>query len=77
MSEVDTARVRALWEGLLLDEPLPQKADLNPCNQPISQGKERPKGRTLDDMRRLNEEIKRKRENTHPGLAKVNVDKIE
>jgi len=76
-TEVDTARVRALAEGVSIDEPLPKTVDLNPYNQPISQGKEKPNGRTPDDMRRLSEEIKRKRENSHRELAQVNVDKMK
>jgi hypothetical protein len=76
-TEVDTAGVRSLAEGLSIDEPLPKTVDLTPYNQPISQGKERAKGRTLDDMRRLSEGIKRKRENIHRELAQVNVDKMK
>jgi hypothetical protein len=42
-------------------EPLPEQVDLDPYNNQ-SQGKEKPKGRSLDDMRRLNEEMKREHE---------------
>src|ERR1700688_2385431 len=66
---VDTARVRALAEGLSF-EPLPQEGDLNPYNQSTSQGKEKTKARSLDDMRRLNEQMKRER-----ALAQADVPK--
>ena len=72
---VDTARVRALAEGLSFD-PLPQEEDqerdLNPYNQSTSQGKEKTKGRSLDDMRRLNEQMKRER-----ALAQADVPKMK
>ena len=55
-TEVETGRVKALGEGLSL-EPPPQKVIVDPYNQP--QGKERTKGRSLDDMRRLDQEMKR------------------
>ena len=64
-TEVETGRVKALGEGLSF-EPLPQEGDqegdLNPYNQSTSQGKEKTKGRSLDDMRRLDQEMKREHE---------------
>ncbi|MBV8803721.1 MAG: hypothetical protein JO042_01715 [Sinobacteraceae bacterium] len=56
---VDTARVRALAEDLSLDKAAPGQAipTLDPYNQDSLRTKE-PKRRTLDDMRRLSEQIK-------------------
>lgn len=64
-TEIATDLVKALGEGLSF-EPLPQKVDLDPYSQTPSQGKEKTKGRSLDDMRRLNEEMKRE----HDELVK-------
>lgn len=64
--EIDTARVRALQEaaGVKLDEPAAAPEGANPystANSPkIAEKKEQ--RRTLDDMRKLSEEIKRARE---------------
>jgi hypothetical protein len=57
---VDTAQVRALGEGLSLDNTPPGGAPLalDPYNQIPVPGKA-PKRRTLDDMRQLNEQIKK------------------
>ena len=64
-SEVETQRVRALGEGLSL-EPSHEQPSLDPYNQPISQGRERLKRRSLDDMRRLSDQMKRE----HDDLVK-------
>jgi FHA domain len=60
-TEVKTANVRALAEGLSLEGPS-QAVSLDPYNQALTQGEEKPKGRSLDDMRRLNEQMKREHE---------------
>ncbi len=64
-TRVETALVSALGEGLSL-EPPPQNVNLDPYSQSTSPGKEKIKGRSLDDMRRLNEEMKRE----HDALVK-------
>ncbi len=64
-TEIATDLVKALGEGLSF-EPVPQKVDLDPYSQTPSQGKEKTKGRSLDDMRRLNEDMKRE----HDDLVK-------
>lgn len=64
-TEIATDLVKALGEGLSF-EPVPQKVDLDPYSQTPSQGKEKTKGRSLDDMRRLNEDMKRE----HDELVK-------
>jgi len=58
-SETDTAQVRALGEGLSLDStPSGQAAPtLDPYNQSAIRKKDA-KRRSLDDMRRLSEQIK-------------------
>ena len=65
--DIDTARVRALGEELSLDTATPQDK-LPPSNNPYDRGpakaapvapKEQTKRRTLDDMRKLSEQIKR------------------
>lgn len=56
---VETERVKALGEGLSLEPPA-QKVVVDPYNQP--QGNARTKGRSLDDMRRLDQEMKREHE---------------
>jgi FHA domain-containing protein len=58
-TEIETEHVKALGEGLSLEAP-PQKVVVDPYDQP--QGKERTKGRSLDDMRRLDQEMKREHE---------------
>lgn len=68
-AHVETALVRALGEGLSLEAP-PQNVDLDPYSQSTSHGKEKPKGRSLDDMRRLNEEMKREHETLVKSLRK-------
>jgi len=55
---VETDLIKALGEGLSL-EPPPQKVSVDPYSQSPSQNQEKPKGRSLDDMRRLDEEMKR------------------
>jgi FHA domain len=68
-AEVETTQVRALAEGLSL-EPSPQKVHPDPYNQSTSQSKEGSRGRSLDDMRRLNEEMKREHEKLVKSLRK-------
>jgi FHA domain len=59
--EVQTESVQALAEGLSL-EGSSQKTDPDPYNQALAQGKEKTRGRSLDDMRRLSAEMKREHE---------------
>jgi hypothetical protein len=68
-AEVKSGLVKALGEGLSF-EPLPQKVEPDPYNHSISQGKEKTKGRSLDDMRRLNEEMKREHEELVKSLRR-------
>jgi hypothetical protein len=58
---VETTAVRALGEGLSL-APAPESVNLDPYSQSTPQAKEKTKGRSLDDMRRLDEEMKRAHE---------------
>jgi len=69
--DVDTAVVRALGEGLTLDGSTPGDAasvggGSNPYDSSRSSAadKERAKRRTLDDMRKLSEAIKRSKQTT-------------
>lgn len=55
---VETDVIKSLGEGLSL-ESAPQKENVDPYSQSPLQDKEKPKGRSLDDMRRLDEEMKR------------------
>jgi FHA domain len=59
--EVETKSVQALAEGLSLQGPS-QKRSPDPYNQALAEGEEKIRGRSLDDMRRLNEQMKRERE---------------
>lgn len=59
--EVQTESVQALAEGLSL-EGSSQKTDPDPYNQALAQGKAKTRGRSLDDMRRLDAEMKREHE---------------
>jgi hypothetical protein len=69
--EVDTALLKALTDGLSLDGALPQadspkSAEQDPYNKRLASAPiaETASGRrTLDDMRRLSDEIRRKRQN--------------
>jgi FHA domain len=63
-SEVGTTSIRALADGLAFEPP--QEADLNPYNQSTSQREGETKGRSLDDMRRLSDDMKRE----HAELVK-------
>ena len=58
---VRTESVRALGEGLSLEGPS-EEVSPDPYNQALTQDKEKSKGRSLDDMRRLNERMKREHE---------------
>jgi hypothetical protein len=64
-SKVETTSIKALADGLAF-EPPHQEVDLNPYNQSTSQREGKAKGRSLDDMRRLSEEMKRE----HAELVK-------
>ena len=61
-ADIDTVRMRALAEKLSQEQPPPAGADpynrTPPAPEDLSQTARR---RTLDDMRRLSENIKRKR----------------
>lgn len=59
--ELKTESVRALGEGLTLEGPS-EEVSPDPYNQALTQDKEKPKARSLDDMRRLNERMKREHE---------------
>lgn len=59
--EVGTDLIKALGEGLSLESP-PQKVNVDPYNQSTAQSQEKTKARSLDDMRRLNDEMKREHE---------------
>jgi hypothetical protein len=68
--DLDTAQLKALTEGLAVDEATqeeaqPESAGLNPYDKHMGSVVPTPetesKRRTLDDMRRLSDEIKRKR----------------
>jgi hypothetical protein len=63
--EVETEKVHELAEGLSLEKPN-EPATLDPYNQRIPQDGEKPKRRSLDDMRRLNDQMKRE----HADLVK-------
>ena len=75
-ARVETTLIRALGEGLSL-EPPPQNVNLDPYSQSTSQGKEKTKGRSLDDMRRLNEEMKLEHEALVKSLRKRTSRKAE
>jgi hypothetical protein len=60
-ADIETGRVRALAEGLSLEAPS-QEVSPDPYNQELAQGKEKAKRRSLDDMRRLDEQMKREHE---------------
>jgi len=56
--EVETTSIKALADGVAFEAPH-QEVDLNPYNQSTSQREGKTKGRSLDDMRRLSDEMKR------------------
>ena len=60
-TEDQTDKVKELAEGLSLKQPN-EPASLDPYNQPISQGRGKPTRRSLDDMRRLNDQMKKEHE---------------
>ena len=69
---VNTARLAALTDGLSI-EILPDQAApaaIDPYNRPTSQSDEKGARRTLDDMRRLSEEMKREHQNLVKSLRK-------
>jgi hypothetical protein len=70
--ELQTESVKALADGLSL-EGASQEACPDPYNQAPAPGKEKTKGRSLDDMRRLNEEMKREHEELVKSLRKGGV----
>jgi hypothetical protein len=58
-AEVETGLIKELGEGLSLESP-PEKLVVDPYDQSTPRSKEATKGaRSLDDMRRMNEEMKR------------------
>ncbi len=62
--DVDTKRMRQLQESavkLLEDEPAPRPEGFDPYSATIPSGSPPKPRRTLDDMRKLSDEIKRKR----------------
>ena len=61
-TEVETGCVRALADGLSLEAPPKEKPTLDPYNQSTSQVEEKSRRRSLDDMRRLDEELRRQHE---------------
>ena len=61
-AEIKTGSVRALAEGLSLETPSQKDPTLDPYNQPTAQDKEKTRRRSLDDMRRLSEKMKREHE---------------
>jgi hypothetical protein len=66
---VKTDVVKALGEGLSL-EPPHQKANVDPYDQSTSPAKKKTKGRSLDDMRRLDEQMKREHERHVEAIRK-------
>jgi FHA domain len=58
-AKVETENVKALADGMSLEGPS-QEVSLDPYNQALAQSKAR--GRSLDDMRRLNEQMQREHE---------------
>jgi hypothetical protein len=60
-ADVGTESLRALADGLSLEGSC-QEASPDPYNQALAEGKGKPPGRSLDDMRRLNEQMKREHE---------------
>jgi hypothetical protein len=75
-TEIATDLVKALGEELSF-APAPQKANLDPYSQSPSQSKEKTKGRSLDDMRRLNDEMKRKHDQLVKSLRERPVRKAD
>jgi hypothetical protein len=75
-TEVETGLVRQLGEGLSLEGP-PQNVVVDPYNQSTPQDAERPKGRSLDDMRRLNDQMRLEHEKLVKGLRKRTVGKSD
>jgi hypothetical protein len=65
--EVGTESVRALADGLSLEGPS-QEASPDPYNQAHAHAKEKSRRRSLDDMRRLDEVMKREHEELVRGL---------
>ncbi len=68
--EIDTARVRALQEAaeVELDQPAPLTgSDPYSTSDTLSIPGPKPSRRTLDDMRKLSEEIKRNRVKKDPS----------
>jgi hypothetical protein len=59
---VNTAQVEELADGLSLEPPATSSQFLDPYNQPHSQPQEAAKRRGLDDMRRLDAEMKAEHE---------------
>jgi FHA domain len=75
-AEIATDLVRALGEELSF-ETAPQPVSLDPYSQTPSQSKEKTKGRSLDDMRRLSDEMKREHEQLVKSLRERPVRKAD
>jgi hypothetical protein len=75
--EVATGLIQALGEGLSL-ETTSQKPVVDPYNQSAPRSKEQTKGaRSLDDMRRMSEEMKREHKKLVGSLRKREVRKSD
>jgi hypothetical protein len=73
-TDVQSANLRALADGLSLEDLTPD-VGLNPYSQSTSQPKEKTKGRSLDDMRRLNEKMRREHDALVKSLRESTVSK--
>lgn len=72
--EVATASVRALADGLALEGPS-QDPSPDPYNQAPAAGQEKSRRRSLDDMRRLDEVMKREHEDLVRSLRSGTIDR--
>jgi hypothetical protein len=73
--EVTTGLIKALGDELSLESP-PEKVVVDPYDQSTPRSKEAPKGaRSLDDMRRLNDQMKREHTELVNSLRKRPVRK--
>jgi hypothetical protein len=64
-SDVQSEKVRELADGLSLEQP-DEPANPDPYNKALSQGRGKPNRRSLDDMRRLDDQMKKE----HDELVK-------
>jgi hypothetical protein len=72
-AEVGTEAVRALADGLSLEGPS-QEVSPDPYNQTLAHAKEKSRRRSLDDMRRLDEVMKREHEELVRGLRNGKIE---